>query len=581
MSTNIFNKPPDIITRRLPYILAFFTAIIFYIDIITPLGIAIPFGYVFVVLAGYFAKGYKTTFIFSGLCIALIIAGYFLSPPNIDAYTAALSNRAITICSVILASVFTIRFKKFMRKHKANESLLQSILSSANESIIVINEAGEIVYNNSSASKKFGFLENELKGKKAEMLVKEGQDTEIEQLSRIFLKKPDIQDSLGIDLLAKRKDGTAFPVNVSLGHFTSKDGDFTTCFIMDISARKAAEAEIKRKNDALKKSENFLQSIIHNLPLDISVQNAKTHEIVLENNKKQNPPGIKPCLLSAPAAIDINYAQAKILNDANEKALKTGKTVIISQLPIKINNDVEKIFRIIKAPILEPAGEGLYIINICEDITESILALREIETTNQLLQESQEIGNVGSFEGDLVKSTLTVSKEMIKILGFVPAKHYNPKTSMEHIHPDDKEKILKQLNQAIENHSVFDLEYRIIRPDNEIRYVWSKAKVFYNENNEPVYLRGLVTDITEIKNAEKEREEYINSLSEMLFMTSHKVRVPIANILGFSEVLEQFLNQPEKLEKSVAFIKKSAHELDLFTRELTIYMEQLKANKET
>jgi signal transduction histidine kinase len=138
---------------------------------------------------------------------------------------------------------------------------------------------------------------------------------------------------------------------------------------------------------------------------------------------------------------------------------------------------------------------------------------------------------------------------------------------------------LKGLDEAIKNHTILDLKYRILRPNNEIRYVWSRAKAFYDADGKPVMLRGLLTDITEIKKAEIEREENINSLKEMLFMTSHKVRVPIANIQGIYHMLDN-VTDPEKLKKSIGFIKKSVDALDTFTRELTVFMEQLKAEKE-
>ncbi|RYD75321.1 MAG: response regulator [Sphingobacteriales bacterium] len=79
----------------------------------------------------------------------------------------------------------------------------------------------------------------------------------------------------------------------------------------------------------------------------------------------------------------------------------------------------------------------------------------------------------------------------------------------------------------------------------------------------------------ELKVAEENRDEYVCGLEAMMFLTSHKLRVPITNILGISEVLEQSLNAPEKLNKLVGFIKKSANILDDFTKELSVTMESL------
>lgn len=58
----------------------------------------------------------------------------------------------------------------------------------------------------------------------------------------------------------------------------------------------------------------------------------------------------------------------------------------------------------------------------------------------------------------------------------------------------------------------------------------------------------------------------------MMFMTSHRVRQPIANILGFSSLLEQYINSPTEIRQSVDSIKQSALTLDSFTKELSLFI---------
>jgi PAS domain S-box-containing protein len=82
-------------------------------------------------------------------------------------------------------------------------------------------------------------------------------------------------------------------------------------------------------------------------------------------------------------------------------------------------------------------------------------------------------------------------------------------------------------------------------------------------------------DITQLKQAEKEKTEYIKSLEEMMFMTSHKVRLPIANIIGISDLLEYDLDK-EELGKVIHNMKASVNALDAFTRELTMFIHNVK-----
>lgn len=86
--------------------------------------------------------------------------------------------------------------------------------------------------------------------------------------------------------------------------------------------------------------------------------------------------------------------------------------------------------------------------------------------------------------------------------------------------------------------------------------------------------------IDEKKKAEEEKREHIKSLEEMLFMTSHQVRQPIANILGLANQLEENTNSPDEILKIVGYIKQSALSLDIFTKELTAFIHEVKRNEQ-
>ncbi len=76
----------------------------------------------------------------------------------------------------------------------------------------------------------------------------------------------------------------------------------------------------------------------------------------------------------------------------------------------------------------------------------------------------------------------------------------------------------------------------------------------------------------ELKTAQDFQSQYIQNLRHMVFITSHKIRQPIANIMGISNLLPCSINSPDELLKLTGFMKDSALALDNFTRELTIYL---------
>jgi hypothetical protein len=77
----------------------------------------------------------------------------------------------------------------------------------------------------------------------------------------------------------------------------------------------------------------------------------------------------------------------------------------------------------------------------------------------------------------------------------------------------------------------------------------------------------------ELKKANEEHQkEYVCWLEEMMFMTSHRVRQPIARIIGVSTLLESANNSQEELIRMTGYMKQSAEALDALTRELATFI---------
>ena len=96
----------------------------------------------------------------------------------------------------------------------------------------------------------------------------------------------------------------------------------------------------------------------------------------------------------------------------------------------------------------------------------------------------------------------------------------------------------------------------------------------FSTGKENRYL-SLRTLINERKELEKRKEEYLKSLEEMMDITSHKTRKPIATLLGLLELNVDEVSKDD-FKKMVLYLKNSAEELDFFTREFTAHMDNLK-----
>lgn len=124
--------------------------------------------------------------------------------------------------------------------------------------IMVIGKRGIIKLANPFAEKLFGYGEGELVGGKLNDLIPDNLKTLHADHHTGFFKQPKERTmGIGLDLYAKRKDGTLFPVEISLGHFEAEEETFAIAYITDISIRKASE-------DALRNSEKKYRFVFEN-----------------------------------------------------------------------------------------------------------------------------------------------------------------------------------------------------------------------------------------------------------------------------------------------------------------------------
>jgi len=126
-----------------------------------------------------------------------------------------------------------------------SEARYRGLLEAAPDAMVVVDQAGEIVLLNVQAEKQFGYRRDELLGQRVTNIIPEGF---AERLVADDLRSAEDalaqQIGTGIELVARRKDGSEFPIEIMLSPLESAEGILVTAAIRDISVRKAAEGQL-------------------------------------------------------------------------------------------------------------------------------------------------------------------------------------------------------------------------------------------------------------------------------------------------------------------------------------------------
>jgi len=146
------------------------------------------------------------------------------------------------------------------RASAESDAKYRGLLEAAPDAMVVVNQGGEIVLLNLQAEKQFGYRRDELLGQQVTNIIPVGF---AERLLADELRSPAEalaqQIGTGIELVALRKDGSEFPIELMLSPLSNADGILVTAAIRDITKRKTAEAHLLQKVKELNRSNEELE----------------------------------------------------------------------------------------------------------------------------------------------------------------------------------------------------------------------------------------------------------------------------------------------------------------------------------
>ena len=151
-------------------------------------------------------------------------------------------------------------------------------------------------------------------------------------------------------------------------------------------------------------------------------------------------------------------------------------------------------------------------------------ALRESE---QRMALATDAANLGIWIRDLVRNEIWATEKWRTLFGFAKSEKIVFNAYLQKLHPEDRDAVSRTLAKAVASDGHYETEYRVLRPDGQIRWIASRGRVEFNGAKQPLRVRGTSLDITERKLA----EEAAQNLSGLLIHAQEAERMRLAREL--------------------------------------------------
>jgi two-component system cell cycle sensor histidine kinase PleC len=226
---------------------------------------------------------------------------------------------------------------------------------------------------------------------------------------------------------------------------------------------------------------------------------------------------------------------------------------------------------------------------ICRDLTDAKRSEEQMLRGQQQLSEAQRLGRMGHWIWRVGEQDIFFSDEIYRIFG-VTKDDFKPTIDSVNsmLHRRDVGRMAQAFQRAMIEQKNYDMEFRVMRPNGQARFIQLQGRCEFDSEGEVTSLFGIMQDVTErtqhereLREAKESAERAYAAKSQFLANMSHELRTPLNAIIGFSEMIQRQLLGPIGTEKYLDYItgirESGEHLLDLITDILD--MSKIEAGK--
>ena len=368
-----------------------------------------------------------------------------------------------------------------------------------------------------------------------------------------------------------RADGTSFPVEYESQPMT-RDGRIVGFLVTfrDITERRRNEERVREllREQFAKARAEFqyaqLRDILAQTPAVICVTRGSRHVIETVNEQFREMVGDRDVigLTMRDAFPGIEHRRLALM----DLAFESGQATRGRELPVAVptaDGIESRFYNYVYQPLRDETGFVYGLMTHAVDVTPEVRARQQLEAhsgellrTNTRLRLAAEAGRLGAWEWEVKTGRVIWSPELERIHGLEPGTFPGTfEAYQSDIHPDDRERVLRQVAETTAGQQPHQLEYRIVPPDGRVRWVEARGQLFLDPDGNPERLVGICMDITERKQAELDLARTAAALKRtnreldaFAYAASHDLRAPLRGIANLAQWIEEDLSADGSLK---------------------------------
>ena len=392
----------------------------------------------------------------------------------------------VLVLSVLLSQLRHRR--KVAAQIKAGITEAKDILNSTSEGIITTNSSGEITSFNLMAESVFGYKAHTAIGKKFLFLLPE--ESHVAQQHIMAGLSPNT-DSSDLELIARRADGTRFPLAMTIKSFPENGKTRFLGMCRDISARKLAEKNSRR-------SQHFMEFLLQTSSIVFYTCNVKCGtQISYVSPNAEKLLGYKPETIT-----DATAFWSRHVHPDDQGFIQSSRTLHMSEehedleYRLKFADGQYRWIADSRTMINDDNGEPRLLIGCWTDIHDKKQAEINLALKEERFQISLKCAHLVTWDWIINTGELAFFGSFHKKLGLDENQAITFDDLSVNAHPEDREILQSAFRYCLVKGDPLDIEYRVVWPDKSIHWIHLTGELINDEIGSPVRMVGNLFDIT-------------------------------------------------------------------------------------